>query len=74
MGWAYYKKGNYPQAIEFLERAARAAEVQPKYHLAMAYFSAGKKDLGQRVLSAALQMDPNVPEAKAAQSLAASKK
>lgn len=74
VGWAYYKKGNYPMAIEFLERAARAREVQPKYRLAMAYFSAGKKDLGQRVLSAALQIDPNVPEAKAAQSLAASKK
>lgn len=74
VGWAYYKKGNYPLAIEFLERAARATEVQPKYHLAMAYFSAGRKDLGQRVLSAALQIDPNVPEAKAAQSLAASSK
>jgi Tfp pilus assembly protein PilF len=40
-----------------------------KYHLAMAYLRTGDRAQGARTLSEALSLDPNLPEAAAAQQL-----
>jgi Tfp pilus assembly protein PilF len=45
-----------------------------RYHLAMAYKKAGDEEKAAKTLSAALQLDPNLPEARVAiQMLAESK-
>ncbi len=71
VGWAYYKQGQYALAVTHLEKAASVKLAQPKYHLAMAYFRAGRRELGHKTLSAALQLDPNLPEANLARAVAA---
>lgn len=72
VGWAYYKHGQHSLAVRHLERAANAKNAQATYHLAMAYFKAGQRNLGQKTLAAALQLNPGLPEAKLAQALAKS--
>jgi len=41
LGWAYYRNGNYEQAVTFLERAVMGADQAPelRYHLGMAYLA-----------------------------------
>jgi putative PEP-CTERM system TPR-repeat lipoprotein len=72
VGWAYYKQGQFNLAIQYLLRASNANDAQTKYHLAMAYFRAGKRNLGEKALASALQLNPGLPEAKLAKSLAES--
>lgn len=74
VGWALYRKGIYPMAVKHLEHAvsrdgksAAAGSTVRKYHLAMAYFKLGNRDRGAQVLDAALKIDPNLPEARMAQ-------
>lgn len=45
LGWAYFIRGNIPQAVEALERAAAAAPGEPTIneHLGDAYWAAGRK-------------------------------
>lgn len=72
LGWVYYKKGAYEEAIQHFSRAgARAKSARFKYHLAMALFRAGDKTQGQKALAAAMQIDPGAPEAAEARRLAA---
>jgi len=53
--------------VKYLEQAdAKAQNAVWKYHLAMAYAKAGDTRRGRLVLNAALKVNPNVPEAKAA--------
>jgi tetratricopeptide (TPR) repeat protein len=68
LGWILYRKGLYPMAVSELERAAANGE-DPirKYHLAMAYVKAGNLDRGRTTLQRALQLNPNLAEAKMAQ-------
>lgn len=59
LGWAYYRTGNIPQAVRYLERAVAGAGQVPvlRYHLGMAY-AAGDNPVGARQeLSQALQND-----------------
>ncbi len=74
IGWAFYKKGLYPTAISHLERSAnlQGGTARRKYHLAMAYLKSGDVTRGRAMIEAARKMDPNLPEAAAAQSLLAS--
>jgi len=72
VGWAYYKRGQYDFAVTHLEKAAKSRDAQATYHLAMAYFSSGKRNLGQKALVAAVQLNPSLPEAKLARALAES--
>ena len=46
LGWVYYQKGDYSQAVELLERAVEITVDDPTIieHLADAYEKAGKKD------------------------------
>jgi tetratricopeptide (TPR) repeat protein len=67
LGWALYQQGLYRSAIPYLERAStNKGNLAWKYHLAMAYARAGDGAHGRAVLEAALKLDPNVPEARAA--------
>jgi Tfp pilus assembly protein PilF len=67
LGWILYQKGVYPTAIRHLERAAaKKGNAAWKYHLAMAYAKGGEARRAQATLDAALKMDPNSSEAKAA--------
>jgi tetratricopeptide (TPR) repeat protein len=71
IGWAYYQKGIYRTALNYLSAAAahdKSARVQ--YHLAMAYFKVGDKTQGSATLMAAQKLDPNLPEAAVARKLA----
>ncbi len=75
IGWAYYKKGLYPNALIHLQRAvARAPTPRRRYHLAMACFQVGDRKAGERILEEAIKMDPNLPEAVLAKELAGSKR
>jgi len=61
LGWAYYCKGNYEGAIRYLKTALeKDGTPRLKYHLGMAYLKAGKQDLGQRMMKAALGTDPTL--------------
>jgi tetratricopeptide (TPR) repeat protein len=75
LGWILYRKALYPQAVQYLERAAatnqeRAAATNErvvwKYHLAMAYAKMGKLSRGRAILDEALKQNPDVPEAAVA--------
>jgi Tfp pilus assembly protein PilF len=76
LGWIYYRKGNYPTAVKYLETAtankyletatANSRMAVRKYHLAMAYLKAGDLKRGQQTLAAALKIDSKLPEAQAA--------
>jgi len=61
LGWIYYRKGLYSMAVRCLKTAT---EKQPtplrEFHLAMSYIKAGDREMGQKILSAALQKDPNL--------------
>jgi putative PEP-CTERM system TPR-repeat lipoprotein len=71
LGWVLYRKGLYPSALKYLERAnaGTGGDLTWKYHLAMAYAKVGDMKQGRSVLEAALKLNPNLPEAKAAQQL-----
>jgi tetratricopeptide (TPR) repeat protein len=67
LGWILYKKGLYTSAVPYLEKASSAsASAIGKYHLAMAYAKTGDRR-SHTVLEAALKLNANLPEAKAAQ-------
>lgn len=67
LGWIFYRKALYSEAIQYLKRAtSQNGDVVWKYHLAMAYAKAGKQAQGKVVLDEALKQNPNVPEAAAA--------
>src|SRR5262249_59114846 len=46
LGWVYFKRGDYPRAIEYLERAAELAGEDPTIveHLGDAYHKTGRND------------------------------
>ena len=61
LGWAYYRKGFYGLALNYLKSAvSKEGTPRRKYHLAMAYFKLGNSELGNQTLKAALAVDPDV--------------
>ena len=61
LGWVYCRKGIYVSAIRYLKTAVEKDSTPlRKYHLGMAYLKAGDRDLGQRMLTAALEADPKL--------------
>ena len=61
LGWAYYCKRNYEPAIRYLKTAVEQdGTPRRKFHLGLAYLKAGNQDLGQTMLSAALEADPTL--------------
>lgn len=71
LGWALYNKGMYDAAVRQLEPLKNDPAAAHRYHLAMAYFKRGDVARGQTILDAAHQMEPNSPEARMAQQIAA---
>jgi tetratricopeptide (TPR) repeat protein len=70
LGWVYYCKGLYQSALPHLESAAqKTRDPTNQYHLAMAYYKAGNRERGRKVLADTLKIAPNTPEAKLAQEL-----
>jgi Flp pilus assembly protein TadD len=70
LGWVLFRRGVYEAAVTHLERAASIKPTAVRhYHLAMAYYKAGKEERGRTALLAGLRIDPTLPEAKAAQQL-----
>lgn len=73
LGWVLYRKGLYNPALQQLQDAvAKDGESSTqnaairKYHLAMTYLKLGDRQRGVNVLSAALKIDPHLPEAQIA--------
>jgi Flp pilus assembly protein TadD len=73
VGWVHHKNGMHESAIRYLESASsKSKNAAFRYHLAIAYFGAGRRELGNRTLNAALAIDPNAPEAALARRAAES--
>lgn len=67
LGWILCRKGLYAAALQYLERSGTQTDQAIwKYHLAIAYAKTGDVRRGKATFSAALKLDPNVPEAKLA--------
>jgi len=72
LGWTYYRKGLYPNAVRHLEAAVeREPNARRTFHLAMAYAKSGNVARGKRTLEVALKLDPKSPEAGMAQQVVA---
>lgn len=71
LGWAYYKKGIYATAQDYLSEAAKG---EPKnavyhYHLALTYDKLGKHSAAAQEAQQCLNINPNLPEATQVRSL-----
>jgi Tfp pilus assembly protein PilF len=69
IGWAYYKKGLYQLALDYLKKASASNSPQRICHLAMIYYQLGDHHQAYTLLMAAMKMDPALPEAKEALAL-----
>jgi tetratricopeptide (TPR) repeat protein len=63
LGWVYYKKNIYSRAIVYLKEANEKISNHPilRYHLGMAYYKNGDKELAKSELKKALNLDPQFP-------------
>jgi len=63
LGWVYYRRGLYAKAVEYF-RGAVQKEPTPdrQFHLAMSYLKSGDRLQGEKLLTTALQQDPNLPK------------
>ena len=66
LGWAYFRLGDYPKAVETLERAVTldAGDAEINDHLGDAYWRAGRHDEARFQWRAVLTMKPD-PDVKA---------
>lgn len=72
MGWVFYQKGMYSNALQYLRRAVgQHATPTREYHLAMTYARLGNKSKAEQALLAAEKLDPNLPESQTAHRLLA---
>ena len=61
LGWVFYRKGVYSTATRYLKDAfSKDPTPRREFHLAMSYLKSGDKDLGAKMVEAALQKDPNL--------------
>ena len=61
LGWAYYRLGDYKQAVEKLERAAELEPSDPEInnHLGDAYWRVGRRLEAQFQWNKVLTLEPN---------------
>ncbi len=64
LGWAYYRLGDYPQALEWLEAAVRLEPADPTLndHLGDVYWRVGRRIEARFQWQRALTLDPDNPE------------
>lgn len=75
LGWTYYRKGLYRQAVQYLENAVeRGPTAVRQVHLAAAYAKLGSLGRAQAALEQALKMDPSVRDADLARTAIAEKR
>jgi tetratricopeptide (TPR) repeat protein len=76
LGWIHYKKQEYDRAISRLKESVAASAKNPiaRYHLGMAYYKNGNKDLAKTELQRALQLRADFPGAQEAREVLASLK
>jgi tetratricopeptide (TPR) repeat protein len=61
LGWVLYRKGLYPSAIQYLEKAvSKEPTDRRKCHLALAYLKSGNQQRGREMLAAAVKMSPEL--------------
>jgi tetratricopeptide (TPR) repeat protein len=65
LGWVYYKKGMYREAVVSLEDTVSKVPTNPEYkaRLGLAYVKAGQTDKGRQTLNDALKLKPDFPGA-----------
>jgi tetratricopeptide (TPR) repeat protein len=63
IGWAYYSKGLFQAALDYLGKAANGTPLT-KCHFAMAYTKLGYRQQASAILRTVLKEDPNLPEAQ----------
>jgi Flp pilus assembly protein TadD len=64
LGWAYYRLGDYAQALEWLEAAVRLEPADPTLndHLGDVYWRVGRRIEARFQWQRALTLDPDNPE------------
>ncbi len=62
-GWIEYRRGNFDEALTYLEPAAKGLAKDPlaQFHLGMAYLALDKKDEARQTLEHALEMAGDSP-------------
>lgn len=65
LGWAYYRLGDFPQAVDWLEGAVRLEPADPTLndHLGDAYWRVGRRIEARFQWQRAMTLDPDDPEA-----------
>lgn len=63
IGWAYYNKGLFRAALDYLAKAGTTSSPRRKCHLAMAYIKLGNRQQAATLVKAALKEEPSSPEA-----------
>jgi len=73
LGWIYYKKKVYAQAISLLKESVATMAGDPivRYHLGMAYYKNGNKDLARAELQQALRLQQDFSGAQEAREVLA---
>jgi tetratricopeptide (TPR) repeat protein len=72
IGWAYYRKGLYKNALPYLTSASASGKVPVRlYHLAMLYGQLGDQKRARQIFDTAYHLNSSLPEAKLAQDLLA---
>jgi tetratricopeptide (TPR) repeat protein len=71
LGWVYYKRQEYAQAIAQFKLALLKDPFQPtiKYHLGLAYFQHGDRDLARQTFAEVLELSKNFEHAAEIQKL-----
>lgn len=61
LGWIYYRKGLYSMAVQYLKTAVeKGPNPRRQFHLGMSYLKMGERAAGQKLVTEALQKDPNL--------------
>jgi Flp pilus assembly protein TadD len=71
LGWIYYKKQMFREAVEALQDAAGKQPANPgfRYRLGLAYAQNGNVRLARETLQTALKLDPNGRDANEARAV-----